>query len=96
MSTKNKLSRLVQERKERIQYMRDLSEEHAKNWVSKKWFLAMYIINTGVRRRLAEEYYQILLDFGAIEEKKEGLGNGHNIMFRMFKEDREHEQNKGT
>lgn len=77
------LTRLVQQRKDRIQFMRDLVKKDCKKWSSKRRFLAMYMINTGVRKRLALEYYQIILDFGDIEEKRDG----NEIMFRVYNDE---------
>lgn len=77
------LTKLVQERKQRIELMQKLIKQDYKEWSSKRQFLAMYMINVGVRRRLAEEYYRILLDFGAIEEKKEGT----EVMFRVVNDE---------
>lgn len=76
------LSRLVQERKSRIKFMEGLVNDHCKDWFAKKQFLAIYMFNVGVRKRVAEEYYQILLDMGLMEEKKDG----NAVMLKLSKD----------
>jgi len=51
--------------------MENLVKDHCKDWFPKKQFLAIYMFNIGVRKRVAEEYYQILLDMGLMEEKRD-------------------------
>jgi len=52
--------------------MRKIAEDaYKKNGdepIDKKRFLAIYMMNAGVRQRLASEYFQILVDCGIFEE----------------------------
>lgn len=59
---------LVRDRQRRIGIMRKMGKASTKeSWVSKKKFIAIYCMNHGVRKRLALEYFDILLDAGIFD-----------------------------
>ena len=66
---------LIEGRRNRVQRMRKMAEDveerfkTKEGWISKKWFIAMFKINIGVRRKLAEDYYQDWIDLGVFEER---------------------------
>jgi len=64
---------LVEARRERIRLMRESAKTVTKDWGSmeKKEFIARYCVATGVRERLANEYFQMLVNGGFIEEDEE-------------------------
>ena len=60
---------LVRDRQRRIGIMRDMGKacSKKKSWLSIKQFIAIYCMNHGVRRRLALEYFDILIDAGIFD-----------------------------
>jgi hypothetical protein len=67
--------RLVEQRKNRINLMKASAEsktlialKEGKEWLSKKRFIAEFMEITGVRERLALEYFKIHLDMETFEE----------------------------
>ena len=61
---------LVRDRQKRIGIMRDMGKAYTEkrgSWVSQKQFIAIYCMNLGVRKRLALEYFDILLDAGIFD-----------------------------
>ena len=67
---------LVRDRQKRIGIMRKMGKAYTekKSWVSKKQFIAIYCMNHGVRRRLALEYFDILLDAGIFDINLDNKG----------------------
>ena len=68
---------LVRDRQRRIGIMRAMGKACTKKksgWVSKKQFIAIYCMNHGVRRRLALEYFDILLDAGIFDINLDNKG----------------------
>jgi len=61
---------LVKDRQKRIQLMRNIAKAQNEEWIPKKWFISMFCINSGVRQRLAIEYFDIWVNFGAFEENE--------------------------
>jgi hypothetical protein len=65
------LSRLVDERKKRLAFMRTYADKFVNDgikngndgWLDKEWFLSMFMVNVGVRERLAKEYFDIMVKF---------------------------------
>ena len=78
--------RLVEQRRDRIKAMRNRSyasteyylKEGQEGWIDKKTFLAKFMVDLGVRERLASEYYACLLNAGYFEERQ----TIHDVEFR--------------